>query len=78
MGASQWLVSNSMGGRIYCDPRPYSKIPRDICLRHMLTLLLINSRQQISDACCGVSHGFGKAMGVNEAVTPVFPNSDYW
>ena len=34
--------------------------------------------QQISDACCGVSLAYGKAMGNNEAVTPVFPNSDYW
>ncbi|KAE9582358.1 hypothetical protein CGMCC3_g1691 [Colletotrichum fructicola] len=33
--------------------------------------------QQISDACCGVSMGYGRAMGHNEAVTPVFPNSDY-
>ncbi|KIV89029.1 hypothetical protein PV10_08647 [Exophiala mesophila] len=35
--------------------------------------------QQISDACIGISAGFGKAMGLkdNEAVTPVFPNSDY-
>jgi hypothetical protein len=34
--------------------------------------------QQISDACCGVSMGFGWAMGNDEPVTPVFPNSDYW
>lgn len=34
--------------------------------------------QQISDACCGVSLEYGRAMGHNEAVTPVFPNSDYW
>ncbi|KAF1984846.1 CoA-transferase family III [Aulographum hederae CBS 113979] len=33
--------------------------------------------QQISDACCGVSMEFGRAMGNDEAVTPVFPNSDY-
>ncbi|KAL2882672.1 hypothetical protein SGCOL_001879 [Colletotrichum sp. CLE4] len=36
--------------------------------------------QQISDAaikCCGVSLEYGKAMGLDEAVTPVFPNSDY-
>ncbi|KAI1816961.1 CoA-transferase family III [Poronia punctata] len=35
--------------------------------------------QQISDACCGVSHSYSKAMGNKgfEAVTPVFPNSDY-
>lgn len=33
--------------------------------------------QQISDACCGVSMEFGKAMGHNEPVTPVFPNSDF-
>ncbi|KAJ9602060.1 hypothetical protein H2200_013420 [Cladophialophora chaetospira] len=41
--------------------------------------------QQISfddsagDNCVGISVGFGKAMGLkdNEAVTPVFPNSDY-
>jgi hypothetical protein len=33
--------------------------------------------QQISDACCGVSLEYGRAMGNDEAVTPVFPNSDY-
>ncbi|KAM5341976.1 hypothetical protein ACJ41O_015007 [Fusarium nematophilum] len=33
--------------------------------------------QQISDACCGVSMEYGLAMGNNEPVTPVFPNSDY-
>ncbi|KIK51480.1 hypothetical protein GYMLUDRAFT_50511 [Collybiopsis luxurians FD-317 M1] len=33
--------------------------------------------QQISDACCGVSMSYGRAMGNDEAVTPVFPNSDY-
>ncbi|KAI8267642.1 hypothetical protein K4K58_007536 [Colletotrichum sp. SAR11_239] len=33
--------------------------------------------QRISDACCGVSLGYGRAMGYDEAVTPVFPNSDY-
>ncbi|KAJ4387076.1 hypothetical protein N0V85_007759 [Neurospora sp. IMI 360204] len=33
--------------------------------------------QQISDACCGVSYEFGRAMGNNEPVNPVFPNSDY-
>ena len=34
--------------------------------------------QQISDACCGVSMSYGEAMlGHKEAVTPVFPNSDY-
>ncbi|KAJ5387361.1 hypothetical protein N7509_009902 [Penicillium cosmopolitanum] len=35
--------------------------------------------QQISDSCVGVSHGFGKAMGLKdgESVTAVFPHSDY-
>ncbi|CAN9373089.1 unnamed protein product [Alternaria alternata] len=33
--------------------------------------------QQISDACCGVSMEFGRAMGRDEPVTPVFPNSDF-
>ncbi|KAH8728284.1 CoA-transferase family III domain-containing protein [Phaeosphaeriaceae sp. PMI808] len=33
--------------------------------------------QQISDACCGVSVEFGRAMGNDEPVTPVFPNSDF-
>jgi len=33
--------------------------------------------QPISDAHSGVSMGFGRAMGNDEAVTPVFPNSDY-
>ncbi|KAI1357860.1 CoA-transferase family III [Xylaria arbuscula] len=34
---------------------------------------------QVSDACCGVSRAYSKAMGNDEgeAVTPVFPNSDY-
>jgi hypothetical protein len=33
--------------------------------------------QQISDATCGVSMEFGRAMGNDEPVTPVFPNSDF-
>lgn len=35
--------------------------------------------QQISDSCVGVSHGFGKSMGLEdgESVTAIFPNSDY-
>ncbi|KLJ05326.1 hypothetical protein EMPG_11198 [Blastomyces silverae] len=33
--------------------------------------------QPISDACCGISTEFGRAMGNDEPVTPVFPNSDY-
>lgn len=33
--------------------------------------------QPISDAHTGVSMGYGRAMGNDEAVTPVFPNSDY-
>ncbi|EMR82315.1 hypothetical protein ACHAP3_005055 [Botrytis cinerea] len=33
--------------------------------------------QQISDANCGVSMEFGRAMGNNEPVTPILPNSDY-
>ncbi|KAJ5175114.1 CoA-transferase family III [Penicillium canariense] len=33
--------------------------------------------QQISDANCGVSLSYGRAMGLDEAVTPIFPNSDY-
>lgn len=33
--------------------------------------------QQISDANTGVSMEFGRAMGNDEPVTPVFPNSDY-
>jgi CoA-transferase family III len=35
--------------------------------------------QQISDACVGISEGYGRAMGLEEGepVTPVFPNSDY-
>ncbi|KAI1279480.1 CoA-transferase family III domain-containing protein [Xylaria sp. FL0933] len=32
--------------------------------------------QGISDACCGISTEFGRAMGLNEPVTPPFPNSD--
>ncbi|KAF5521506.1 Succinate--hydroxymethylglutarate CoA-transferase [Colletotrichum aenigma] len=34
--------------------------------------------QQMSDVCCGVSMAYGRAMGRDEAVAPVFPNSDYW
>ena len=33
--------------------------------------------QQISDASSGVSMEFGRAMGLDEPVTPVFPNSDF-
>jgi crotonobetainyl-CoA:carnitine CoA-transferase CaiB-like acyl-CoA transferase len=33
--------------------------------------------QPISDANCGVSLEFGRAMGHNEPVTPIFPNTDY-
>jgi hypothetical protein len=33
--------------------------------------------QQISDANCGVSYEFGRAMGNDEPVTPIIPNSDY-
>ncbi|KAG0651079.1 Succinyl-L-malate -transferase beta subunit [Hyphodiscus hymeniophilus] len=33
--------------------------------------------QQLSDACVGISYEFGHAMGNDEPVTPIFPNSDY-
>lgn len=33
--------------------------------------------QPISDACTGVATGFGRAMGNDEPVIPVLPNSDY-
>jgi len=35
--------------------------------------------QPVSDACVGISHGFGKAMGLEggEPVTALFPTSDY-
>ena len=33
--------------------------------------------QQISDACVGISYEFGRSMGNDEPVTPIFPNSDY-
>jgi hypothetical protein len=34
--------------------------------------------QQISDACCGVSLEYGRALhGRDEPVTPIFPNSDH-
>lgn len=35
--------------------------------------------QPVSDACVGMSHGFGKAMGLKagEPVTALFPTSDY-
>lgn len=35
--------------------------------------------QQISDACCGLSKGYAKSMGIMDesSVTPVFPIADY-
>lgn len=33
--------------------------------------------QPVSDAHTGISWGFGKAMGLNEPVSPVFPHSDF-
>ncbi|KAF2100262.1 putative L-carnitine dehydratase [Rhizodiscina lignyota] len=33
--------------------------------------------QQISDACTGISHGFGQALGHGDPVTPIFPHTDY-
>ncbi|KAF5318590.1 hypothetical protein D9619_010993 [Psilocybe cf. subviscida] len=33
--------------------------------------------QQISDANCGISLEFGRAMGNDEPVTPILPNSDF-
>ena len=33
--------------------------------------------QPVSDAHTGVSFGYGRAMGLNEPVTPVFPHSDF-
>ncbi|KAK3389864.1 CoA-transferase family III domain-containing protein [Podospora didyma] len=33
--------------------------------------------QQISDAVTGVSYEYGRALGNDEPVTPVFPNSDF-
>ncbi|KJZ74791.1 hypothetical protein HIM_05908 [Hirsutella minnesotensis 3608] len=33
--------------------------------------------QGISDACCGVSLAYGQAMGLDEPITPPFPNSDH-
>ncbi|KAM0346740.1 hypothetical protein ACHAP4_011652 [Fusarium culmorum] len=33
--------------------------------------------QQISDACCGISMGFWRAMGLEEPITPIFPNADF-
>ncbi|KAH9477353.1 Acetyl-coenzyme A transferase nodX [Psilocybe cubensis] len=33
--------------------------------------------QQISDACCGVSMEYGRAMGNDEPVTPPLPATDY-
>lgn len=32
----------------------------------------------IRSQCCGVSSSFAHAMGLDEATTPIFPNSDYW
>ncbi|OQV06792.1 hypothetical protein CLAIMM_11316 isoform 2 [Cladophialophora immunda] len=33
--------------------------------------------QQISDAVTGCAHSYGQALGLDEPVTPIFPNSDY-
>jgi CoA-transferase family III len=33
--------------------------------------------QPTSDANCGIATGFARAMGHDEAVIPLFPNSDY-
>lgn len=33
--------------------------------------------QQISDAVTGTSHGYGRALGHGEPVTPIFPHADY-
>ncbi|KMO99979.1 CAIB/BAIF family protein enzyme [Coccidioides immitis RMSCC 2394] len=41
-------------------------------------LRLRSGWQQISDAHTGVSYEFGRSMGNDEPVTPVFPNSDFW
>ncbi|KAI1907911.1 hypothetical protein LOZ12_005507 [Ophidiomyces ophidiicola] len=40
-------------------------------------LQLRSGWQQISDAHTGVSYEFGRAMGNDEPVTPIFPNSDF-
>nr|KMM66414.1 CAIB/BAIF family enzyme [Coccidioides posadasii RMSCC 3488] len=40
-------------------------------------LRLRSGWQQISDAHTGVSYEFGRSMGNDEPVTPVFPNSDF-
>ncbi|KAI9730902.1 MAG: hypothetical protein M1834_005620 [Cirrosporium novae-zelandiae] len=34
-------------------------------------------REDVFKLCCGVSLAYGQAMGVDEAVTPPFPNSDH-
>lgn len=39
--------------------------------------LIIIVRKLIQTQCCGVSLEFGRAMGNDEPVTPVYPNSDY-
>ena len=41
------------------------------------SLFPYESRPTDSGQCCGVSMEFVRAMGNDEAVTPVFPNSDY-
>ncbi|KAK1238202.1 hypothetical protein MKX08_002781 [Trichoderma sp. CBMAI-0020] len=33
--------------------------------------------QQVADANTGLSYSFGRAMGIDEPVTPIFPHSDY-
>lgn len=43
-------------------------------LHHILLTLMIDLFPQN----CGISLEFGRAMGIDEAVNPVFPNADFW
>ncbi|KAK5045785.1 hypothetical protein LTR84_008878 [Exophiala bonariae] len=62
------LVKNRQRGIIYV---------RENCFGWDGPLSHRSGWQPISDAHTGVAMGYGRAMGNDEAVIPVFPNSDY-
>lgn len=44
---------------------------------YVMRTILVDCSSYLSQNT-GVSLEFGRAMGTNEPVTPVFPNSDFW
>jgi hypothetical protein len=53
----------------------WQQISDAVCLTILPSHFLM---ELTNEQCCGVSLEFGRSMGNNEPVTPVFPNSDYW